>query len=73
VEVDVADSLEWTRPDDYQIKDEESLMKIYKQRDAVPFGFVDGSIRTIPKSLTFDTLKKLLSINGGEVVEAPTP
>ena len=73
VEVDVADALEWTRPDDYQIKDEESLMKIYKQRDAVPFGFVDGSIRTIPKSLTFDTLKKLLSINGGEVVEAPTP
>lgn len=73
VEVDVADAIEWTKPEDYQVTDKGSLERIYKQRDAVPFGYVDGSVRTIPKSLTFDTLKKLLSINGGEVIEAPNP
>jgi hypothetical protein len=72
-EVDVADAVIWTKPDDYPVANEESLKKLYKQRDIVPFGFVDGSVRQIPKSLTFDTLTKLLSINGGEVVEAPQP
>lgn len=72
-EVDVADAVVWTKPDDYAVDNEESVKKLYKQRDAVPFGYIDGSVRTIPKALTFDTLKKLLSINGGEVVEAPQP
>lgn len=70
-EVDAADAVLWTKPEDFDATTEAAFKRLFSTRDAVPFGFVDGSIRTLPKTLPFDTFKKLLTINGGEVVELP--
>ena len=71
VEVDPADSVVWTKPEDYVAETEEAYTRLFANRKQVPFGFVDGSVRRFDSKLTYEVFKQLLSIKGGEVVQLP--
>ncbi len=71
LEVEPTDAVIWTKPDDYSMADEQSYKKLFLHRENVPVGLVDGSIRMFPKSFPYAEFQKLLSINGGEVVQIP--
>jgi hypothetical protein len=71
VEVDPSDAVIWTKPDDYLATSEESFQKLLSNRTKVPFGFIDGSVRTFDRKMTFELFQQLLSINGGEIVQLP--
>lgn len=70
-EVDPSDAVIWTQPSDYEVTLKSAYEKLFQKRDSVPFGFIDGSVRRIPKTVSFETFQKVLTISGGEVVELP--
>jgi len=61
----------WTKPDDLDISqvDLEKLLQEYQNTFDV--GIADGSVRTFSKTIDLETLKAILTINGGEVVDIP--
>lgn len=71
IDSDPADAVIWTKPEDYDATTENAFSRLFQNRKKIPIGFIDGSIRTIEKSLSFDTFNKLLTIADGELVELP--
>jgi hypothetical protein len=61
-------AVEWTKPDDVEIDldDPLTVMGDIGERFSVLLG--DGAVRSIPRTIDADTLKKLLTRSGGEVV-----
>lgn len=64
-----AAAVPWTKPDDLVVEEANPLagMITEKQMNLLT-GFADGSVRALPASLDPQTLKALLSENGGEVI-----
>jgi prepilin-type processing-associated H-X9-DG protein len=59
----------WTKPDDWDVQNDASLKAIFGAHPGgTNFLFVDGSVQFLKDSLNPETLKKLLSKDGGEVV-----
>ncbi|MEZ6035044.1 MAG: DUF1559 domain-containing protein [Planctomycetaceae bacterium] len=70
VEASADKSVIWTKPEDVTIDDADPLHSIINQ-DAAGFAacLCDGSARFLSKTIDAATLKALLSINGGEVID----
>ncbi len=69
VETDPSKSVVWTKPDDLEI-DLENVMDSVVHESAAGFwaAMADGSVRFFKRETPADTLKALLSINGGDLV-----
>ncbi len=63
----------WTRPKDWKIDPEIPWERLTRrdERDWITAAYCDGSVSTIPTSTRDDTLRALVTISGGEVVERP--
>lgn len=66
----------WTKPDDYEFDEEKPLPELMKPFSEWLVAFGDGSVRVIPIRDQNDkemqkTLKALITVGGGEVVEVP--
>lgn len=70
VEASADKSVIWTKPEDVTIDEADPLHSIINQ-DAAGFAacLCDGSARFLSKTIDATTLKALLSINGGEVID----
>ena len=69
VEADPSKSVVWTKPDDLEIDLENVMGSVVKEQTA---GFraavADGSVRFFKRETPADTLKAMLSINGGDLI-----
>jgi hypothetical protein len=72
VEANAEKAVPWTKPDDLQVDPQNPMAGLGGLR---PTGlqavFVDGSVRTIPKTFPPDMLRALFTRGGGEVVTVP--
>jgi len=70
VQVDDADAVEWTRPEDWELEDSDPFAGLGGLHPGGVFvaGFCDGSVRTISVGLDPDVFKALLTVGGGERV-----
>lgn len=67
--VTTADAVPWTKPDDLVFDSKADVKKLLLwQGGATQFGFFDGSVRTMSEKISETTLKALITMNGGEVV-----
>ena len=72
VETNAGTTVPWTAPEDWTALPEpkfDALRGRYSTGTFVVL-FGDGSVRSLPKGLSVELLKKILSISGGEVVSA---
>jgi len=74
VESDAAHAVVWTKPDDWQPDPQQPLFTLGMAR---PGGFnavfMDGSVHFLAQSIDIETLRALLTIDGGERVAVPGP
>jgi hypothetical protein len=64
-------AVEWTRPRDFELDDNDPAAGLFGQREGgVLAGFADGSVKFIPEKTAKDVLHALFTINGGERVPA---
>jgi hypothetical protein len=70
--VEAADAVPWTKPDELPFDPKKDLPKL-GPKDAERFNaaLADGSVRALKKTIDKDTLKALITRNGGEVVTIP--
>jgi hypothetical protein len=63
-------AVDWTKPDDIEFDPKDDMLKkLWFNKAGKTFvGFGDGSVRALKKTLKEDTLKALITRNGGEVV-----
>ena len=71
IEVADQDAVIWTKPDDYDFDPEQPLGPSTPYDNGRLIAFCDGSAHFLPKSLDDDTLRELITRNGGEVVTLP--
>lgn len=58
----------WTKPDDWEVKGVESIQVFLKANPELLVSMMDGSVITLPATVTADTILKMFTIAGGEVV-----
>lgn len=58
----------WTKPDDWEVKSIESVETFLKANPQLPVSFLDGSVRTLPATVSSEMIMKMFTIAGGEVV-----
>lgn len=58
----------WTKPEDWEVKGLESIELIRRTKPQWLVSFVDGSVRALPKTVSSDTIFKMFTIAGGEVI-----
>jgi hypothetical protein len=70
VQVDDSRTVEWTRPDDWELGPDESALGLGRLHAGGIFlaGFCDGHVTVIAESIDPNQLKALLTVAGGEVV-----
>jgi prepilin-type processing-associated H-X9-DG protein len=74
--VEAAKGVPWTKPEDiaFDPEDDDLKAKIGSKHPGVFNAlFADGAARVITNSVDLDTLRKLITRDGGEVVEFPSP
>jgi RNA polymerase sigma factor (sigma-70 family) len=70
--VEAADTVSWTKPEDLTFDPKKPLPKLGAEfPDTFLAGFCDGSVRQLPRNLDANTLRALITRNGGEVVNLP--
>jgi hypothetical protein len=69
VEVDSGYAVPWTAPDDISI-DDNDLTDAFPERGST-VGFFDGSVQFLSKFVDLEMLEKMLTHDGGEVVNLP--
>ena len=69
VVVEAATPVPWTKPEDLEYDKDKPLPKLRGQfRDGFPAVFADGSVILLRKSIAPETLRALITRNGGEVL-----
>jgi hypothetical protein len=64
-------AVEWTRPRDFELDENEPAAGLFGQRKGGALAaFADGSVKFIPQTTAKDVLHALFTINGGEKVPA---
>jgi hypothetical protein len=58
----------WTKPEDWEVKGLESIELIRRTKPQWLVSFMDGSVRALPKTVSSDTIFKMFTIAGGEVI-----
>lgn len=61
----------WTKPEDLDLSQIDLQELLQEYENTIDIGIADGSVRTLSKFIDIETLKAILSCNGGEVVELP--
>jgi hypothetical protein len=72
--VDAADdtAVIWTKPDDLKLDPKDPTKGLgVRHRDSYLFGFADGSVRLVPKTVDKKTLWAVFTCAGGEDVKLP--
>jgi hypothetical protein len=69
VEVAPQHAVIWTKPDDWQVDLQDLWKGLPGDRDSFVAAFADGSVRTIPKAIPTETLRRLLIRNDGKLTE----
>jgi hypothetical protein len=70
--VEATDAVPWTKPDELPFDPKKDLPKLgLKNAEKFNAGFADGSVHVLSKKIDKDTLKALITRNGGEVVKIP--
>ncbi len=60
----------WTRPEDWRVPDQDALSTLRQGGDSFLGARVDGSVQVFDGQLTNEKLQALLSVDGGELIEA---
>lgn len=72
LEADDAVAVVWTRPDDLPFDPKEPFKGLgHMVEGGFLAGYMDGSARFVPNKITPETMKALVTPNGGEVVNRP--
>ena len=59
----------WTKPDDWDVEPNADLKQIFgRHPEGTSFGFADGSVHFIKDTIDPETLRKLVTRDGGEVI-----
>jgi hypothetical protein len=58
----------WTKPEDWEVKGIESINTFLKAKPELLISLMDGSVQTLPATVTSDIILKMITIAGGEVV-----
>jgi hypothetical protein len=69
--VTAAEGVPWTKPDDLIFDPKAEIKKLLdftSHNGITQLAFFDGSVRAIPEKLKEETLKAMITMNGGEVV-----
>ena len=70
--VEAADAVPWTKPEDLPFDPEKPLPKLGAEfPDIFNAAFCDGSVHALAKKIDDNTLRALITRNGGEVVNLP--
>jgi hypothetical protein len=65
-----ADMVTWTRPDDWQFDPKAPHRGLVdKERPVLWVALADGSVRSLPATVSADLLRALMTRNGGEVID----
>ena len=67
--IEVSPGVPWTQPVDLTIEQAEKLILGQPEGQSLIIGMYDGSVRTIDRTINPQTLRALLTINGGEVID----
>ena len=67
-EADASKAVEWTKPEDTEIDLEDPVAAMSDLGATFSVLLGDGAVRAIPRTIDAETLKKLLTRSGGEVV-----
>ncbi len=59
----------WTKPDDWNLEEDKLKEQFFGDQAVVTTSYADGSAHTITPAITAKTLKALLTMAGGEVVQ----
>ncbi len=68
VEVPRGNAVIWTKPEDFPVNDDPLKPQLFKSRDRFSTAFCDGSARALSDTIPEETLRKLFTHQGGEVV-----
>jgi hypothetical protein len=68
-----ADSAPWTKPDELAFDPSGPLPRLYRQRRGLNVAFGDGSVRFLSETIAEQTLRALITRDGGEVVNPDAP
>jgi prepilin-type processing-associated H-X9-DG protein len=67
--VTAAEAVPWSKPDDLPFDPKADVKKLLLfQKGVTQVAFFDGSVRALSEKISAATLKALITINGGEVV-----
>ena len=61
----------WTKPEPWELDEAKLVESFFGKRESATVAILDGSVRTLPRSITAETLRALLTHQGEEVVEFP--
>jgi prepilin-type processing-associated H-X9-DG protein len=64
-------AIEWTKPDDGISPDSFDVKQLFGERATANIAMCDGSVRSISNSTDSELLKKMMTKNGGEVINSP--
>lgn len=62
----------WTKPEPWELDETNLIESFFGDRESVPVASLDGFVRTLPRSISAETFRALLTHQGGEVVEFPS-
>ncbi|WZO95804.1 DUF1559 domain-containing protein [Isosphaeraceae bacterium EP7] len=71
LEADDQAAVIWTKPDDWEVKAPLDLQALFgRYQGGTSFGFADGSVRFLKKSINLQVMDALLTKSGGEVISS---
>lgn len=65
-----SDSVPWTKPTDYDLGPGNSDFQELRDSDGLAFATFDGAVHRLPPDFDAKTLKAMMTVQGGEVVDA---